>query len=120
MGLVELTSENFEKEVIQSELPTLIDFYKDGCGVCDTLAGYLEKLIPEYDGRVKFTKCNIKENPQIASRYKIQWPTQIAMAHKDRILGGFPGGKGTSSGQIADSMKEDFLRDRINSLLGRI
>ena len=120
MGLVELTNENFEKEVIQSDLPTIIEFYSTTCTVCTKLTPLLEKVSSGYDGKAKFVKCNIYENPQIASKLGIKWASQLAVVYKERPLGVFPGAQGVASGQITDAIKEESLKDRINNYLERI
>ena len=65
------TTENFEKEVLQSELPVLVDFYADWCGPCKMMAPVIEKLAEELDGRVKVGKCNVDDNMRIAQKYNI-------------------------------------------------
>ena len=65
------TTENFETEVLQSELPVLVDFYADWCGPCKMMAPVVEKLAEEYDGKIKVGKLNTDENMQIAQQYRI-------------------------------------------------
>ena len=65
------TTENFETEVLQSELPVLVDFYADWCGPCKMMAPVVEKLAEEYEGRIKVGKLNTDENMQIAQQYRI-------------------------------------------------
>ena len=52
------TSENFESEVLQSDIPVLVDFYADWCGPCKMMAPIVAQLAEEYDGKVKVGKCN--------------------------------------------------------------
>lgn len=65
------TTENFEQEVLQSDLPVLVDFYADWCGPCKMMAPVIEKLAEELDGRVKVGKCNVDDNMRIAQKYNI-------------------------------------------------
>ena len=65
------TTENFETEVLQSELPVLVDFYAEWCGPCKMMAPVVEKLAEEYEGRIKVGKLNTDENMQIAQQYRI-------------------------------------------------
>ena len=65
------TTENFETEVLQSELPVLVDFYADLCGPCKMMAPVVEKLAEEYYGKIKVGKLNTDENMQIAQQYRI-------------------------------------------------
>ena len=65
------TTENFEKEVLQSELPVLVDFYADWCGPCKMMGPVVAKIAEEYEGTVKVGKCNVDENMQLAQQYRI-------------------------------------------------
>ncbi|MCL0057001.1 thioredoxin domain-containing protein [Dehalococcoidia bacterium] len=63
--MIELTQENYEKEVIQSELPVLVDFWGIRCARCMTLMPAVEKLAGEYDGKVKFGKVDCPKNRRL-------------------------------------------------------
>ncbi|WP_029233297.1 thioredoxin [Butyrivibrio sp. VCB2006] len=65
------TEENFEKEVINSEVPVLVDFYADWCGPCKMMMPVVEKLAETYDGKVKVGKVNSDENSALAAKYNI-------------------------------------------------
>lgn len=65
------TTENFEKEVLKSDIPVLVDFYADWCGPCKMMAPVVEKMAEEFDGRIKVGKLNTDENMQIAQQYRI-------------------------------------------------
>lgn len=65
------TTENFEEEVLKSDIPVLVDFYADWCGPCKMMAPIVEKLAEEFDGRVKVGKLNIDENMQTAQQYRV-------------------------------------------------
>lgn len=65
------TSENFESEVLNAEVPVLVDFYADWCGPCKAMAPVVETLAEEYEGKVKVGKINTDENQDIAMEYGI-------------------------------------------------
>lgn len=65
------TTENFEAEVLQSNLPVLVDLYADWCGPCKRMAPVVEEIATEYDGKLKVGKCNIDENMQVAQKYRV-------------------------------------------------
>lgn len=65
------TEENFENEVIKSDIPVLVDFYADWCGPCKMMMPVVEKLAETYEGKVKVGKVNSDENSGLASRYNI-------------------------------------------------
>ena len=66
-----LNAENFEKEVLSSDTPVIIDFYASWCGPCKMLAPVLEKIESRYSDSLKVKKINIDEYPDIASKYEI-------------------------------------------------
>ncbi|MFC1615939.1 thioredoxin [Patescibacteria group bacterium] len=66
------TDDNFEKEVLKSDLPVLVDFFAEWCGPCKMLAPVIEELAKEYDGKWKIGKCNIDENPNSTMEYGVQ------------------------------------------------
>lgn len=65
------TVDNFEEEVLKSELPVLVDFYADWCGPCKMMAPVVENLAKELEGKCKVGKCNIDENMAIAQKYRV-------------------------------------------------
>ncbi len=66
-----LTKENFEKEVINSDVPVLVDFWATWCGPCRMIAPTLEEIAKEFDGKVKVGKINVDEQMELAVRFKI-------------------------------------------------
>ncbi len=70
-NIIEITDENFEKEVLQEEKITLVDFWATWCGPCRKLAPIIEELATEYDNKVKFVKIKADENFQTAQKYSI-------------------------------------------------
>lgn len=62
---------NFEKEVLESEVPVLVDFYADWCGPCKMMGPIIEKLAIAYEGKAKVGKLNIDEQLELAQKYKV-------------------------------------------------
>ena len=68
---LEITRENFEKEVIQSDKPVLVDFWAPWCGPCKMVAPIIDEVAKEYEGKVKVAKVNIDDASDIASQYNV-------------------------------------------------
>jgi thioredoxin 1 len=92
--VVEITDQNFEEEVLNSDLPTEVDFWAPWCGPCMMVSPIYEKLSEEYNGRFKFCKINVDENQRIAVKYQIMSiPMQMFFVDGqkiDEILGAVP------------------------------
>lgn len=65
------TDQNFEEEVLKSELPVLVDFYADWCGPCKMMAPIVEKACVEYAGKVVVGKLNVDTCPSQAAAYRV-------------------------------------------------
>ena len=64
------TSENFN-EVINGDLPVLVDFWATWCGPCRMIAPFVEQLADEYEGKVVFMKVNVDEQPELCEKYRV-------------------------------------------------
>ena len=65
------TTENFDAEVLNSNVPVFVDFYADWCGPCKMMSPVIDKLADEYAGKIKVGKINVDDHPEIAARYGI-------------------------------------------------
>ncbi len=89
--LIEVTDNNFDQEVLQSDVPVLVDFWAVWCQPCKMIAPYVEALAEEYQDRLKVAKLNVDENSATAARYNIRGiPTLLLFKNgmiKEQIVG---------------------------------
>jgi thioredoxin 1 len=77
-SLMDFTDQNFEAEVLKSDMPTLVDFWAEWCAPCKMIAPTVEALADEYAGKLRVGKLNIDENPSTPTKFGIRGiPTLI-------------------------------------------
>ena len=91
---VHVTDDTFEAEVIQSDMPAIVDFWAAWCAPCHMIAPILEEIAEEYDGQLKVAKLDVDQNPQVATQFGIMGiPTMILFKEGEaveRLIGYMP------------------------------
>ncbi len=92
--MMEINKENFERNVLHSKVPVLVDFWAPWCGPCRIVSPVLEKLSSEYSNKLVFSKLNVDDNQEIAAKYDVRGiPCIIVFKNGnelDRIIGAYP------------------------------
>ncbi len=102
MAELVITKNNFENEVLKSEIPVLLDFWASWCGPCRMLAPVVEEIAEEYDGKAKVGKVNVDDEQELASAFGIaSIPTVVVI--KD--------------GKIADSSVGYVPKEKLEEML---
>jgi thioredoxin 1 len=68
---ITITAENFQTEVVKSEMPVLIDFWAPWCGPCRMVSPIVDELEGEFEGNIKVVKINVDDEPEIASKFNV-------------------------------------------------
>ncbi len=71
-NITHITDSSFEQEVLQSDVPVLVDYWAEWCGPCKMIAPLLDEIAGDYEGKLKITKLNIDDNPNTPPKYGIR------------------------------------------------
>ncbi len=103
---IHVTDAAFEKTVLQSTLPVIVDFWAPWCGPCRMVAPILDKIAGEYAGKLIVAKVNTDENPEWAQRYGVQGIPTMLFIHNGKI-----------AHRQVGALPEPLLRDAISEFV---
>lgn len=96
-SITHFTDESFKNEVLESDLPVLVDFWAEWCGPCHMVAPIVEQISDDYQGRLKVGKLDVDKNPQTASQFGIRGIPTLLLFVKgqavEQIIGAAPKGQ---------------------------
>lgn len=85
-NVLTITEENFEQEVLNSEVPVLIDFWAAWCAPCRMIAPTIDELADEFGGKVKVGKVNVDEQPELASAFRVMSIPTVALTKGNEVI----------------------------------
>ncbi len=81
-----ITQEQWDQEVLNSDKPTLVDFWATWCEPCIIVAPIVEDLAKEYDGKVNFVKVDVDQNKELASKYNVLSIPNLAIFQNGKVI----------------------------------
>lgn len=85
MSVKEINHENFEEEVLKSEIPVLVDLWAPWCGPCKAINSTVEEIAVEFEGKLKVVNVNIDQSPAIASNYRVMSIPTLLIFNKGNV-----------------------------------
>jgi len=89
--VIEVGDDNFQNEIVSSELPALVDFWGPTCGPCKALEPIIEQLAGNFQGKLKVAKVNVDSNPQTTIQYSVKSLPTILLFSKGKVVDQFTG-----------------------------
>lgn len=109
MATVNISDESFEKDVLQSDKPILVDFWAEWCGPCKMIGPALEEISEELGEKAVIAKVNIDDNPDAPAKYGVRGIPTMILFNKGEIVE-------TKVGAAPKGALKSWLEDKLNSL----
>ena len=104
--ILHVTDSNFEREVLQSGAPVLVDFWAEWCCPCETIAPILDVVADEYAGKLTIAKVNIDDNPDIPARYGVRGVPTLMLFRNGNV-------ESTQVGVLSKSQLKQFIDSQL-------
>jgi thioredoxin 1 len=102
-GIVDIDDRSFDTEIIQSDKPAVVDFWAPWCGPCKAIGPVIEELAGTYGENIKFTKCNVDENPATPAKFGIKAIPTLIFFKEGKVVDQI-------TGMVAKSKLEDTIK----------
>jgi len=106
-NVIVITENSFAAEVLQSNLPVLVDFWAPWCGPCRKMAPVVEEMIAEFASKIKVAKVNVDENQELSIKYNIRGIPSLLLFKDGKVVG-------TNVGMVTKSQLIDFINKNLN------
>ena len=105
-GIVHATDDTFEQEVLQSDIPVLVDYWAEWCGPCKMIAPVLEEVASSYEGKLKVVKVDVDSNKAAAQKYGIRGIPTLMVFNNGNA-------EATKVGALSKTQLEEFVNSSI-------
>jgi len=106
MSTLAVTDKSFEAEVAKSSVPVVVDFWAEWCGPCKAIGPALEQIAGEMAGKVKITKLNIDENPEMTNKFKVMSIPTLMLFKDGKVVA-------TQIGSLQKNRLEEWIKKSI-------
>ncbi len=104
--VIELNETNFEREVITSEVPVLVDFWAEWCSPCKMLAPIIGEIADEYSGKAKICKIDVSSQQALAGKFNVRSIPTLLLFNKGQV-----------SGQIVGNVGKERITEKLDGIL---
>ena len=83
---IEITKDNFQEQVVDSDTPIVLDLWAPWCGPCKMISPILDRLASEFDGHVRVGKINVDDEPELAAQFRVQSIPMLVVMKGDQMV----------------------------------